>query len=611
MGKERAKSLLMYAGLKKTDYEQIEAAFLTPNRRLLKALAFCSGTLSVAYALFEHAGWGVNVNFWLYLVIGFLNLAVGFVTPTRGPVNVKRDRGLAQVFAISFYILAVYTGSVGDKANLAVLYMVVIIVLPMVFNGRPALVLGEMLCTVVIFSILTLMNKPALLAYTDVVDAIVFAGVSITLNLFLYQLKAKELFAERRAKEKKIALLESNRRLQESKAALEAALVETEEANKAKTNFLFNISHDIRTPMNAIMGYTQLMKKELTDPKLLDYQDKIEASSHLLLSIIDHVLDMAHIDSGDTELHEENTRLSEIPVDIIDIFGEEAAKKNLKLHYDIDVQHDHVRVDVTKIKETYMNIVSNAIKYTPEGGSISGKIEELPCEKPGYILVRTTIRDTGIGMSKDYLPHLFDTFSREKNTTAGKVAGTGLGLSIVKKLVDLLEGTIEVESEPGKGSVFTVTLPNKLADPADYEEADAKEATASDTIEGRHILLAEDNELNAEIAVAILEEMGLCVDLVSDGLRCVNRMEEAPAGTYDLILMDIQMPKMNGYEAARAIRSMDNPAKAGIPIAAMTANAFKEDRRDAFEAGMNAHIAKPIDITKLMSVLAEVLNTGK
>ncbi|MDO4479187.1 MAG: ATP-binding protein [Lachnospiraceae bacterium] len=385
-------------------------------------------------------------------------------------------------------------------------------------------------------------------------------------------------------------------------------LTELEKANKAKTEFLFNMSHDIRTPMNAIIGYSQLMRKELTDPKLLDYQKKIDASASLLLSIINHVLDMSRIDSGKTKIAEEYTLLRDIPVNIIDVFGEEARKKDITLSYRMDVTHEAIFCDMTKLNEIYINIVSNAVKYTPAGGSISALIEELPCEREGYAYMRTSITDTGIGMSEEFLPHIFDSFTRERNSTVSGIQGTGLGMSIVKKLVDLLEGTIEVESTLGKGTTFRVTLPHKIADPLQdtaHENGAASAATVS--LSGRHILMAEDNELNAEIAMAILEEVGICVDWVMDGSACVERLKEQPEETYDLILMDVQMPVMNGYEATRAIRALPDCARRDIPIIAMTANAFEEDKKEAYDAGMNGHIAKPVNVEELLAQLARII----
>ena len=392
---------------------------------------------------------------------------------------------------------------------------------------------------------------------------------------------------------------------------LEIALKKAEDASLAKTRFLNNMSHDIRTPMNAILGYAQLMENELKGkdlPETSEHLKKLQQSGNLLLSIINNVLDMARIESGKMEIDENYGRIEDIRQTLFEIFGDEAKKKNIALHYTINVEHEHILTDTTKVKEIFVNILSNAIKYTPSGGSVMINIDELVCDEPGYMMVRTRVSDTGIGMSQDYLTKIFDAFTRERNTTKSKITGSGLGMSIVKRYVDLLGGTIDVESEPGKGSTFTVTLKHRIADESYYvKKHDEGSGTASKILEGRNILLAEDNDLNAEIAEAILEHAGLKTERVEDGIQCVNKITKMPVGTYDMILMDIQMPRMDGYKATQAIRHLPDKDKACIPIVAMTANAFEEDKRDAVAAGMNGHIAKPIQIDKLLSMLAEVL----
>ena len=392
---------------------------------------------------------------------------------------------------------------------------------------------------------------------------------------------------------------------------LEIALKKAEDASLAKTRFLNNMSHDIRTPMNAILGYAQLMEEELKEkdlPETSDHLEKLQQSGNLLLSIINNVLDMARIESGKMEIDENYGRIEDIRQTLFEIFGDEAKKKNIALHYTINVEHEHILTDTTKVKEIFVNILSNAIKYTPSGGSVMINIDELVCDEPGYMMVRTRVSDTGIGMSQDYLTKIFDAFTRERNTTKSKIAGSGLGMSIVKRYVDLLGGTIDVESEPGKGSTFTVTLKHRIADESYYvKKHDEGSGTASKILEGRNILLAEDNDLNAEIAEAILERAGLKTERVEDGIQCVNRIMQMPVGTYDVILMDIQMPKMDGYKATQEIRNLPDKDKACIPIIAMTANAFEEDKREAIAAGMNGHIAKPIQVDKLLSILAEMI----
>ena len=392
---------------------------------------------------------------------------------------------------------------------------------------------------------------------------------------------------------------------------LEIALKKAEDASLAKTRFLNNMSHDIRTPMNVILGYAQLMENELKGkdmPETLEHLEKMQQSGNLLLSIINNVLDMARIESGRMELDENYCRIEDVRKSLFAVFDEKARKKNIALHCTMNVEHEHVLTDVTKVKEIFVNILSNAIKYTPSGGSVMMSVDELPCDEPGYMIVRNRVSDTGIGMSQDYMTKIFDAFTREQNTTKSKIAGTGLGMSIVRKYVDLLGGTIDVESELGKGSTITVTLKHKIADESYYVKKHIEESgKGSEILEGRNILLAEDNDLNAEITEAILERAGIKTERVEDGIQCVNMIEKMPADTYDMILMDIQMPKMNGYKATQAIRRLPDKDKACIPIIAMTANAFEEDKRDALAVGMNGHIAKPIELDKLLSMLAEVI----
>ena len=387
-------------------------------------------------------------------------------------------------------------------------------------------------------------------------------------------------------------------RMQEAK--LKEAYIVAENANKAKTDFLNNMSHDIRTPMNVILGYNELMKQYLTDPILVDYQNKIEQSGKLLLSIINNVLDMARIESGKMVVEERAEQIGLIIEEIESVFESSAQEKNIVFTTSVDVDHTHVLWDGFKVREILMNLVGNAFKYTPEGGHIAIDVKELDCERSGYVRIQTQVKDTGVGMSEDYLPTLFDSFSREYNTTIGKVSGTGLGMSIVKNLVDMMDGDICVKSKLGEGTCFTLTFEHRIADEDSIEwnqELDVLDEKS--ILQGKRVLLVEDNELNAEIAMAILEQSGLILDRVEDGLACINRLSEVDADLYDLVLMDIQMPNMNGYEATRRIRQFENVKKASIPILAMTANAFEEDKKMAMEAGMNGHISKPIDVNVL------------
>ena len=400
---------------------------------------------------------------------------------------------------------------------------------------------------------------------------------------------------------------EEKKRELEQEEALRQEKIKAEKANEAKSIFLFNMSHDIRTPINAIVGYSQLMKKELTNPKLVHYQEMIEQSSKLLLSIINNVLDMARVESGKMELDENYNVVGNILQVVCDAFEGEATRKNIEITRNISVKHKHVMVDATKMQEILSNLISNAIKYTPEDGHVSIDIQELECEREGYVLFQTKVSDTGIGMSEDFLPSLFELFARERNTTISKIPGTGLGMAIVKNFVDLMDGSIEVESELGEGSTFTITIPHKIAD-KDYTNRNIESSNVSDIdFKGKRILLAEDNKLNAEITTTILSEMGFEVKAVEDGILCVNEIQHQPANTYDLILMDIQMPNMDGYKATHCIRRLLQPEKANIPIIAMSANAFEEDKKKAFDVKMNDYITKPIDFQKMEEVLKNIL----
>lgn len=382
------------------------------------------------------------------------------------------------------------------------------------------------------------------------------------------------------------------------KEKLREAYVLAENASRAKTDFLNNMSHDIRTPMNVILGYNQLMKEELTDPKLMDYQKKIEQSGNLLLSIINDVLDMARIESGKTELVEKPDVIVDIIEEVLNVFGAMAKEKEIQMNTSIDIKHANILCDSTKVKEILVNLVGNAIKYTPNGGTVTINVQEIPSSRDGYAKFKTEIIDTGIGMSESFIPTLFDSFTRETTKDTGNIMGTGLGMSIVKKLLDMMNGTIDVESKLGKGSCFTITIEHQIAD-EDIKTSNDNVLKSYQSLEGKHVLLAEDNELNAQIAQIILERCGLVVDWVKDGIECVGKVIQKPNKTYDLILMDIQMPTMNGYIATQKIRELPDKEKSNIPIIAMTANAFEEDKKNALDAGMDGHISKPIDIDKL------------
>ena len=381
-------------------------------------------------------------------------------------------------------------------------------------------------------------------------------------------------------------------------------------ANEAKTRFLFNMSHDIRTPMNAIVGFSGLLEKSLHDEKKsLGYIKKIRVSSDILLTIINQVLEMARIESGKITLSSESVNIREM-VDAMNIvFESSLTKKSLEYQCSLNVVHDQILCDKTKMEEIILNVVSNSIKYTNPHGKITVSIDELDSEDEKNANYKVVVEDNGIGMSQDYLPHIFEEFSREHTSTETRVAGTGLGLPIVKSLVDRMGGTIEVESEEGKGTrfimkfSFPVSLENQVREKEKQNIPDITEK-----LEGKRILLAEDNELNAEIAETVLEETGIKVKHVEDGIQCIEELKKMPEKYYDVILMDVQMPNMDGYTATQRIRDLDD-SRAEIPIIAMTANAYDEDRRKAQEAGMDGFLAKPLDVDEMMRLLAQIIKT--
>ena len=389
---------------------------------------------------------------------------------------------------------------------------------------------------------------------------------------------------------------------------LEKAVHEAKSANEAKTRFLFNMSHDIRTPMNAIIGFADLLEKHIDEKeRVRDYIGKIKSSSEFLLSLINYVLETARIESGKTSLKKEVRCVSGLIESLADIFEPEVRKKGLTYSYTKDIQHDYVIGDETKVREIFINIIGNSLKYTPAGGKITIDIKELPSDRENYIAYKIVVEDTGIGMSKEYLPHIFEEFSREHTSTESKVIGTGLGLPIVKALIDLMGGTIEIESEVGKGTKTTVMIPFEIATQEQILEEQQKEKEfVPEDIKGKRILVAEDNELNAEIALTVLKEKGLLVERAANGKQCVEMLKEKPADYYDMILMDIQMPEMDGYQATEMIRNLGD-SRAAVPIVAMTANAFEEDRQKALDAGMNAHVSKPVDMNVLFRVMAKFI----
>ena len=429
------------------------------------------------------------------------------------------------------------------------------------------------------------------------VSSIAVAVVLLTILMLLQKARKAEAAARKAAND-----------TQKLNAKLQVTVENAESANHAKSTFLFNMSHDIRTPMNAIIGYADLASRHLDDPaKLKNYMENIQVCGQNLLMLLNNVLDLARIENDKTEMEYSVSNIEKDFRNCVAMFRNQADSKGQTLTVITQLQYPYIYADIPHLTEICTNLVSNAVKYTGAGGTIRCNVTQKPGEKEGWCDTVVTVADNGIGMSQEFQKHIFEPFERERTSTVSKVEGSGIGMGIVKKLVGLMSGTVEVESRIGVGSTFTVTIPCRIA--SEDETQAKRETNPSDQkcLCGTRILLTEDNDLNAEIAVELLQEEGCTVDRAKDGVECVDMLEKAANGTYQLILMDIQMPVMNGYDAARKIRGLDDPQKANIPIIAMTANAFTEDRQVALDAGMNDHIAKPINMNVLVPTLRKYL----
>ena len=429
------------------------------------------------------------------------------------------------------------------------------------------------------------------------VSSIAVAAILLTILKLLQKARKAEAAAKKAAND-----------TQELNAKLQVAVEKAESANRAKSTFLFNMSHDIRTPMNAIIGYADLASRHSDDPaKLKKYMENIQVCGQNLLMLLNNVLDLARIENDKTEMEYSVSDVDKDFRNCVAMFQNQADSKGQTLTVTAHLLYPYVYADIPHLTEVCTNLVSNAVKYTGAGGTIHCDVTQKPGKKEGWCDMVVTVADNGIGMSQEFQKHIFEPFERERTSTVSKVEGSGIGMGIVKKLVELMSGTVEVESKIGVGSKFTVTIPCRIAS---GDETQAKrETNPSDQkcLCGTRILLTEDNDLNAEIAVELLQEEGCTVDRAKDGVECVDMLEKAANGTYQMILMDIQMPVMNGYDAAKKIRRMDDPQKAGIPIIAMTANAFSEDKQAALDVGMNDHIAKPINMNILVPTIQKYL----
>ena len=427
------------------------------------------------------------------------------------------------------------------------------------------------------------------------------------LIIFFFVRDSRRTRSEIRQKEEaRLVLEEKNRELADSQAALSDALSAAENANRAKTTFLNNMSHDIRTPMNAIVGFTSLASAHADNPEQVrDYLGKISVSSQHLLSLINDVLDMSRIESGNVTIEEGEVHLPDVIRDLQTIVQPNITAKQMAFTIDVQkLEHEDVVTDKLRLNQVLLNILSNAIKFTQDGGTIHFRVLEKPSYDTENANFEFRISDNGIGMSKDFQKTIFESFTREKNSTVSGIQGTGLGMAITKNIVDMMGGTITVQSEEGKGSEFIVDLPFRISQGPSKE---TKEESGTHDFSGKRVLLAEDNDMNQMIAVAILTDAGFEVEVAADGQEAVEKMEAASAGYYDIILMDVQMPRMDGYEATKQIRALGNPGKSEIPIVAVTANAFEEDKNIAIEVGMNGHLAKPYDVPAMMEMIAGLL----
>ena len=387
---------------------------------------------------------------------------------------------------------------------------------------------------------------------------------------------------------------------------LKNALRRAEEGSRAKSSFLFAMSHDLRTPMNAIIGYAELMEAHWGEKEVTtNYLQKLKGASQFLLALIGNVLEIARIESGKETLNEApwNLMMLEETLDIL--LDGEISRKQLTVNRNVNIRHANVYCDALKIREIIMNLLSNAVKYTSEGGKIVLDIDEKPSARDGFMTLQIRVSDNGIGISKEYVPYIFDAFTRERSSSESGIIGTGLGLHIVKSFVDLMNGDISVKSEPGKGTCFTVEISCRKI-PEEELQQQMEEQPENVSLAGRRLLLAEDNGLNAEIAMTILQDADAEVELAADGKIAVDKLKDVPVGYYDAILMDIQMPNMNGYEATKAIRKLTDE-RAKMPIIAMTANAFEEDRQAALAAGMDDYVAKPVEISELFRTIMKNL----
>ena len=608
---EKLTELMLYGGLKKEQYHMIAPDIDESNRKTIVLLSgACALVYGIRLSMFFLKVPDINKIIFLtgVLLFGVLAALNHFLKKNRILIHLSAYLFMAVYLGVGI-ISSIGAGSIHERTTL---YLVFVVVAPMMFALNAVELSAVVLPAEIIYLIMIAKYQSAYPVYaTNKSNSLFFSVTGLLLGIYMANMKISgiyNVYMNSRMEEIK----QLNNELHESQEKLQKALEEAEYANRSKTAFLNNMSHDIRTPMNAIIGFTSLSEIHIDDRALVkDYLGKIMVSSRHLLSLINDVLDMSRIESGKVSIETKPVCLSETLEEIRSIIQPETEAK--EQHFSIDVRNlsdDYVMADKLRLNQVLINILSNAIKFTGIGGKISLCMTQKSVESEGYADYELRIKDNGIGMSRKFQEHIFEAFTREESEVVGQIQGTGLGMAITKSIVDMMGGTITVDSEEGKGTEFIINLRFVVC-----TETDISKVTSEDTgneknavgFYGKKVLLVEDNELNREIAECILTENGFAVDTAQDGEEAVTKMRNANAGQYDLILMDIQMPKLNGYEATRQIRAFQEKDKADIPVIAMTANAFEEDRQAAFDAGMNGHIAKPVEIESLVKTLREIL----
>ena len=600
---EKVRDILFYAGLEKEQYQMIEEDILEEDRDALVAMSSIVLIPLVVLSIVQIMKNVVAISPIYYILSTAVEALILSVAIFFGKGRKKLVLFLVYSFLASLYIFSMMLGTLASSPNeTATAFVAALVMAPTLFGDKPIRVICLEVFFSIAFCILAYFYKDRAVFLVDFVNCMVFSLCGIGASVWLMKIRAGRFIAikeEKEAKKEKEIIKAWNAELEEARRKAEAS-------DRAKTRFINNISHDIRTPLNAMMGSVYLIDKVKDDPEAISsYLKKINSSGSYLLSIVNNVLDFASIEKGSLTLDETEEDILDDDLWGLGEFREVLEKKNLSLSFSHSLEHRYVVLDRVKCRQVWSNIIGNSVKYTPQGGKIHVGITEIDSEKEGYAHFETVVSDNGIGMSEEFAARIFDEFSRERSTTESKIYGSGLGMAIVKRLLDTMGGDIKVESEKGKGTRFIIRNHWKIAEKKPEVAESGKDSLPYFT--SSRVLLVEDNDINREIAHAILEERGIEVEVASDGKEALEKYEKVDAGYFGMILMDIQMPRMDGYEATKAIRSLSDKKKASIPIAAMTANAFSEDKARALSAGMDDYIPKPIDVKNMISVMAKFL----